>query len=332
MKPTAASSLATVFALWTLAAQPVTAQDVLGAEYAALKAEHDAKVNRAAQAPYDAGVADLNAKYNAGLDREFAAAQQSGKLDEALALKGEKESIAKGEGVPTSDADGTPAALKKLRATYRAALARIDSEREKRLQPLQTAFAASLDALVRELTKQGKLETAAAVKQERELLASSVSGAAGRRTESLLAAENRKKWKEAGGEWKFGDGTLLGRGNSQIDYRASISPPFTLEFKMTVLEGMRPRVKIGDLVFANEGYQKTLGLYPGGKETLFPYELNKKYKITLRVARDHVELLVDDTPVSRVAGMKDRPEAIAFRAGDNWSKGSVEFSDITLSH
>lgn len=141
------------------------------AELEALKAKFEARVTQEVQQPYDAGIKDLNAKYISALVRAQQTAQRSGKLEEAVAIKGDKEAVATGRGVPAADGASTPPVVKSLRGTYRVAFSRLEAERVKRLQPLQAAFSKSLDALVTSLTKEGKLDEAMVVKYQRDELA-----------------------------------------------------------------------------------------------------------------------------------------------------------------
>jgi formylglycine-generating enzyme required for sulfatase activity len=136
-----------------------------------LKDDFDAKVKVEVQQPHDAAIVDLNVKYVAALDRALQTAQQAGNLEDAVAIKGEKEAVAFGKGVPATDEEKTRPTMQQLRATYRSALTRIQAESAKKLQPLQAIFEKSLDALITSLTKAGKLEEAMAVKKQRDALA-----------------------------------------------------------------------------------------------------------------------------------------------------------------
>jgi hypothetical protein len=139
-----------------------------GAEFEALKKSFDARVYQDAQQPFDRGTAELNAKYAATLEREFDAAQRKGRLDDAVAIKAEKDAITQGHGVPVKDDAKAPEALKKLRDDYRSAIGRMEADREKKRQPLHAAFTRAVDALVAQLTKSGKLDQAVAVKKASE--------------------------------------------------------------------------------------------------------------------------------------------------------------------
>lgn len=165
-----------LFASLMSLAHPIPGQESLGPELDALKAQYDLRVKNEVQQPYDAAVADLNVKYTASLERGLESAQRAGRLDEALAMKNEKEAIATGDGVPATDEGKIAPALKQLRDVYRTSLGRLDADRAKRLQPLQAAFAKSFDAVIARLTTEGKLEQAQAARRLGDALAAAAKG------------------------------------------------------------------------------------------------------------------------------------------------------------
>jgi len=148
-------------------------------EVAEVQAKYDEKVKLDVLRPHELAVADLNAKFAAALDRVQEAAQKKGSLDEAFAIKAEKEAILSGKYVPSQDDAKTPLSLKTMRATYRAALGRMELDRDKKLRPLKEVYAKSLEALILTMTKTGKLEEAMALKKMREdLLANTIASGA----------------------------------------------------------------------------------------------------------------------------------------------------------
>ena len=107
----------------------------------------------------------------------------------------------------------------------------------------------------------------------------------------LLSKENVAHWEHSSGEWKIEEGVLTGRGDSRTFFNTKLAAPFTLAFKINVLDGLRPRVKIGDITCGNEGYQTTLALYPPGRSAgVFPYERNHTYEVSIDVKKDKIEL------------------------------------------
>jgi hypothetical protein len=149
-------------------------------EVAEVQAKYDEKVGLEVLRPHELAVADLNAKFAAALERAQEAAQKAGNLDDAFVFKTEKEAALSGQYMPPQDDAKTPASLKTMRSTYRAALGRLELDRDKKLRPLKDAYARSLEALMLTMTKGGRLEEAMALKKMREdLLANTaVSGAA----------------------------------------------------------------------------------------------------------------------------------------------------------
>lgn len=161
--------------------------------------------------------------------------------------------------------------------------------------------------------------------------------AAGKTAASSLAPEpladtNIVNWEPVDGTWTLKDGVLTGGGDSTINYDFHRPPPFQIEFEITVLEGMRPRLVMGKVKFANEGFKTTFGLYPQPKGApLFTYERKKRYQITIKATKDTTELWVDDTKVCDGPKIEGVVERLQFRSGDDWSKGKTEFRKIRIS-
>jgi serine/threonine protein kinase len=127
-----------------------------------------------AQKPFLAALAALNQSYvTNGIARARAAAQTKGSLAEVTAFDAETAAIEKGDGVPATDADTTPASLKTLRDTYRSAQAKIAAERDAKTAPLIDIHIKALDAYVVELTKAGRLDEAKQVSTLRDEIAAS---------------------------------------------------------------------------------------------------------------------------------------------------------------
>jgi hypothetical protein len=148
----------------------------------------------------------------------------------------------------------------------------------------------------------------------------------------LLSKENVAYWEHTGGEWQIENGTLTGRGDSTTDFNTTLAAPFTLEFKIKVLEGIRPRVLLGELMCGNEGYESTFALYPPGRNAgNFPYEHNHSYDVSIHVQKDKVELYVDKQLVSTGPGLDKEISKLEFRGGDWWSKGATEYRDISVT-
>ncbi len=137
-------------------------------EVGELQSKYEEKVRLDVLRPHELVVADLNAKFATALERAQESAQKAGNLEDAFAIKTEKETVLSGKYMPPQDDAKTPASLKTMRSTYRAALARLELDRDKKLRPLKDAYARSLEALMLTMTKGGRLEEAMALKKMRE--------------------------------------------------------------------------------------------------------------------------------------------------------------------
>ncbi|WP_395744864.1 hypothetical protein [Prosthecobacter sp.] len=149
--------------------------------------------------------------------------------------------------------------------------------------------------------------------------------------EEPLAAGNLVKWERMSGDWKLQEGVLTGGGESTMCYDFNRAPPFQIDFDITVRDGMRPRLVLGKVKFANEGYKTTFGLYPQAKgAALFSYERNKLYHITVKALADKTELLVDGAHVCDGPKIEGAVDVLQFRGGDDYSKGRAEFRNIRI--
>ncbi len=150
--------------------------------------------------------------------------------------------------------------------------------------------------------------------------------------EEPLAAANTLKWQKQSGEWLRTTEQLAGCSDSTLLYDFNRAAPFQIDFEITVLEGMRARLVMGNVKFANEGGKTTFGLYPQPKGAkLFTYERKKPYQITLKAAKDKTELLVDGVKVCDGPKIEGVLDVLQFRAGDDYSKGKAEFRKIRIS-
>lgn len=138
-----------------------------------------------ADGPYLAAVAAIDKTYLDRLAKAQMTAQQAGKLEEALAIEGDKKAVSAGGGVPLEDEAKTPLVLKNMHRAYRAEIAKLEPMRAalqaknlKERQTLRNDYLHELDALVLRLTKNGKLQEAMTVKSCRESIAAESDGSA----------------------------------------------------------------------------------------------------------------------------------------------------------
>jgi hypothetical protein len=122
---------------------------------------------------YSDSMAALDKNYLAALERTLAAATSAGKLEDAIALRAEKQRLEKEESMPTAQEEGALAAapmLKELRKTYRGTAAQYDAARIQTLHTLCDKYDQALAVFQTELTKAAKLDDALHVKNVRDRL------------------------------------------------------------------------------------------------------------------------------------------------------------------
>ncbi|MEX2577526.1 MAG: C-type lectin domain-containing protein [Verrucomicrobiales bacterium] len=118
-------------------------------------------------------VKELNGKYLAALERTLETAQRDGLLEEALALRAERDALLDGPWPPDTKQEDLSPSLAKLRGTYEAALAGLERERDEDLAPLSKKLVRALEKLQVGLTQSGRLEEALVVKAKQEEIAAS---------------------------------------------------------------------------------------------------------------------------------------------------------------
>jgi hypothetical protein len=129
--------------------------------------KYDAEVQEKAEQPFTAAVLKLNQSYSATLEKELLSAQRAGKLNNVLEIQTEKALAEKAEPIPPQNDAEIPGGVKALRASYNVSLSLLVSERNKRFQPITSAYSKSLAVLVTSLTKAGRIEDAKLVEERR---------------------------------------------------------------------------------------------------------------------------------------------------------------------
>jgi len=164
---------------------PNPSPSALDQRLTALDSSFQAAVERDANTAFKASMAALDKLYLGALDRALATASKGGKLEEALALREEKQRIEKGQGVPSEVDESTqapgkvPGTLKTLRKTYRSTTAQHEATKAKAMQPLYDKYDQALAAVQTELTQAQKLDDAMRVKTVREQIAVTRNGGEG---------------------------------------------------------------------------------------------------------------------------------------------------------
>ena len=121
--------------------------------------------------PFEKGLADLKKQYLAAVETQLAVVTKAAKLDDAVAFRAERARMTGGGDVPAEDEAVTPAALAKLRASYRDLFAKLDAERFTKAKGVHARTDAILAQSQAGLTQKARLDEALEIKSEREALA-----------------------------------------------------------------------------------------------------------------------------------------------------------------
>lgn len=134
----------------------------------ALDTQFQSNYDREVGKPIAGAVTTLDMSYLAAIERAMAAATKASQLDDALALREEKQRVTDVKPLPATDDEKTPAALKTLRDTYRKQLNTYEQQRAAKAQTVYAQHEKALDALQAAYTQQNKLDEALKVRTAKE--------------------------------------------------------------------------------------------------------------------------------------------------------------------
>ncbi|MEO8351024.1 MAG: hypothetical protein ABI680_04795, partial [Chthoniobacteraceae bacterium] len=120
--------------------------------------------------PFEKGVAGLREQYLATVERQLAASGKPAKFAAVAAFRAELDRMAGGGDVPAEEEATTPPALKTLRARYRIAFAKLDTERVAKAKSVHARYDAILQQSQIALTQRERLDEALEMKAQREAL------------------------------------------------------------------------------------------------------------------------------------------------------------------
>jgi len=175
-------------ALLLLAAS--SASYAVNAEMTVLQEQYEKTLDEHHKDVYEPAFKQLTANYFTGLERSIAEGKKAGDLQTVLALEAESKRIIKKEPLPANDEQAVKP-LQKLRAIYRAEIAKLDAQQEAKKATLLPSYLALLKKLEIELTQSGRIDAAKEVMDYRESLAATAPAAtrpAATRPESALEA------------------------------------------------------------------------------------------------------------------------------------------------
>ena len=151
------------------AAEPAKTTDTSTGELKALRLATERTLRAQIWKTYEQGLASLKARYLTAIDKALKTAQTEGQLDEALALRNEKDTVAKTSRVPASPAPAAAPVLASLRTTYATALTTLKSARAKASLPLMQDYNQKAELLIARLIKEGKLDEAKSARDSKDV-------------------------------------------------------------------------------------------------------------------------------------------------------------------
>lgn len=150
-------------------AAPALTTDTSTGELKALRIATERSLRAQIWKTYEQGVASLNARYLIAIDKALKTAQTEGQLDEALALRQEKDTLAKNSRPGREAVPAHAPALAALRSTYATALASLKSARAKASLPLMQDYNQKAESLIARLVKEGKLDEAKSARDSKDV-------------------------------------------------------------------------------------------------------------------------------------------------------------------
>jgi hypothetical protein len=115
---------------------------------------------------YSTTVASAVERYGASLDALVTYAQSRGDLESLLSVMAEKKRFESEKTIPRDAPAGASSSLQKTRQNYFSAIANAQKRRDATLPKLQSSYLKKLEEMKKQLTREGKLEAALAIKAE----------------------------------------------------------------------------------------------------------------------------------------------------------------------
>ncbi|MFN0077875.1 MAG: protein kinase domain-containing protein [Prosthecobacter sp.] len=135
---------------------------------AVLESQFQTAFERDVNTAYADQITTLGTGYAAALDRSMTEASKAGRLDEAIALREEKQRFTTHKFMPSIDPSGLHSAVVKLRNTYRSAEKTYAQQKDAASLPLYDRYIEVLSAFEKELIAQGRNSDASRVRTKRD--------------------------------------------------------------------------------------------------------------------------------------------------------------------
>lgn len=134
----------------------------------AMESQFQEDFERTVNATYSDLIATLGTNYIAALDRAMSDATRLGRLDEAIALRDEKQRFTTHKFMPSIDPASLHSSVVKLRNTYRGAEKSYAQDKDRKSLPLYDNYIRALDTWAKELDAQGRVGDASRLRIKRD--------------------------------------------------------------------------------------------------------------------------------------------------------------------
>ncbi|PQO37009.1 hypothetical protein C5Y96_07570 [Blastopirellula marina] len=164
-------------------------------------------------------------------------------------------------------------------------------------------------------------------KNEKNMEAS-VKSAAAKMTQQINQLKN---WEIGRGDWKQQGRSIIGSGNSRINFPGTYPNDFTFSCKLKVHGDTNPRVRFGSFHFGYEGRQPRFFLHGSKAEGEFlPFEFDREYAIKVQVKGDTATLWIDGQQIAQSHPKQNDQRFLSIEGGGIQSQGSSEYFDLKI--
>lgn len=151
------------------AALPAKVADTSTGELKILRSATERALRAQIWKTYEQSVAALNDRYLAAIDKALKTAQSQGQLDEALALRSEKDTVVKTGRPSRQTVPAQAPSLASLRSTYESALMSLQAARAKASLPVMEDYNQKAEQIITRLIKDGKLDEAKSARDSKDI-------------------------------------------------------------------------------------------------------------------------------------------------------------------
>lgn len=140
-----------------------------------------------------------------------------------------------------------------------------------------------------------------------------------------------KNWEIARGDWKQQGRSIIGGGDSRINFPGNYPNDFTFSCKLKVHGDTNPRVRFGSFHFGYEGRTPRFFLHGSKAEGEFlPFEFNREYAIKVQVKGDTATLWIDGQQIAQSHPKQNDQRFLAIEGGGIHSQGTSEYYDLKI--